>query len=763
MYFMKNRAHFAYRKYSDLKWCAVVFLSVASFLFCPSGVTAQCPYGGINYGDVTPAGVGQTVELLNFVWGGDQYTLQATAGCIYTVTTCGTSWDTQITVFDETLAVVDYSDDFCGLQSQVTFLAGSTGAYTIQVNTWPCGINFTGAEYFAVTLVSCPGMTGCTNASACNYDPGATSDDGSCCFDSCVIFDMIDTFGDGWNGATYTITNDGGTIVATGSLDTAQSGDGSSVGTDIFCLPDGCYTVIVGGGTFDSEITWNVSGDVDNPVGGPANLPVQFEINGACPPPIPPCYDANPSGCPNIDVGPDLAIDCTDPCSTMQVNADVFETGASTSYEICAIDYNPPFPFTAGTPFSIGIDDVYTGVIDLPFNFCFFGSTYSQLVVGSNNVLSFDLTNAGGFCPWAFSALCPNPALPLNSIMGPYHDIDPAVCGDAKYAVLGTPPCRSFVVNFDNVCHFQCNSLLSTTQIVLYETTNVIEVYIEDKPTCYTWNSGNALIGIQNATGTVGYVAQDRNTGPWTASLEAWRFTPDGVPNFVVDWYEAGTYFASGTTVDVCPGEPTQTYLAEATYTNCDGSTVVVADNVTVVCQAIMLPVELVEFNAVLKEPMVECSWDTYTELNNDYFTLQRSRDGHVWTNLGQVEGAGTTTVHQQYYFTDSEPLYGLSYYRLKQTDFDGSTDFSEIRSVERDTPDEIFVFPNPNSGQFILSINDPTLKLRITDERGREIQYQSLEGGIIDVIGASTGVYFAELFSGQKSIGSTRFQVVKD
>jgi hypothetical protein len=706
-----------------LKYSWVILFLLA---FASTKSWSQCAFGGTNYGDVTPAGLGQTITLLNFVWGGDQYNLNAVAGCEYTVSMCGTTWDTQITIFDPTLAAVEYNDDFCGLQSQITFTATTTGVYTIQVNTWPCGINFTGAEYFGVTLNSCAAWPGCTDPAACNYDPAATLDDGSCCTDFCVEIGMLDSFGDGWNGAIYSVVNDLGTTVATGSLDLAQTGDGVSTGTDVICLTPGCYTIVVGGGVWDGEITFTVSGGVTTPISGAAGT-YTFEVDSGCPPPPVPCYDPDPSGCPDVDAGPDLVVDCTDPCTTtMQVTADPFETGETSTYEVCQIDYNPPYPFTTGIPFSIGVDDIYTGIITLPFNFCFFGNTYNQIVVGSNNVISFDITQASGFCPWAFTASCPSPALPLNSIMGPYHDIDPAVCGDAKWGVYGASPCRTFVVSFDAVCHFLCNSITSTTQIVMYETTNVIEVYIQDKPTCLTWNGGNAVVGIQDATGTQGIAATNRNTGPWSATNEAWRFTPDGAPNYEVNWYEGGVLIGTGETIDVCPSQPTQTYDVTATYTQCDGSTIVVQDDVIVTCQVIMLPVEFLYIEGEALPDRNVVKWGTASEINNDYFEIQRSVDGYQFEALGRVEGMGNSNETQHYVFNDPDRPFGLSYYRIKQVDFNGDFEFSNTITLEHLADfDLISAYPNPFTDEFhveIRSRKDQIINVKINDPTGRAV-----------------------------------------
>ncbi|MFT5980870.1 MAG: hypothetical protein ACI898_001644, partial [Flavobacteriales bacterium] len=209
-----------------VRGCVFVLL-----MFVGTSLFAQCGYGGTNYGDVTPGFPGDTFELLNFVWGGDQYTLQANAGCTYVVSLCGSAWDTQITVFDPTLTSIAYNDDYCGLQSQVTFTALTTGPYTIQVNQFFCATNASGAAYFGVTLVSCPNTGGCNDPVACNYNFGDT-DAVNCCYDECLTF----TAGGGtWDGEISWDVYDGGVFIASGIANTPN-------GIDL-CLPEGCYTV----------------------------------------------------------------------------------------------------------------------------------------------------------------------------------------------------------------------------------------------------------------------------------------------------------------------------------------------------------------------------------------------------------------------------------------------------------------------------------------------------------------------------------------
>jgi gliding motility-associated-like protein len=296
---------------------------------------------------------------------------------------------------------------------------------------------------------------------------------------------------------------------------------------------------------------------------------------------------AQAPGCPGVAIsGPGVSQgQVSIPCNgCITLNADALVTGLTSSYTVSSIPYAPPYPYNAGNPVFVNQDDIWSPIVTLPFDFCFFGNYYTQLVTGPNGVISFDLANAGGFCPWSFSASNPSPNLIRNAIFGPYHDIDPSVGGAIYQGVLGSYPCRTFVMNFYQVPMFSgsCNYMLATHQIVLYEATNVIEVYIQNAPLCATWNSGNKMIGIQNITGTVGYSPPGRNTGPWSATNEAWRFTPNGSQNYTIQWYNGPILAGIGPTVTVCPSTPT-TYTAIATYDNCNYTQFVVTSQITVI------------------------------------------------------------------------------------------------------------------------------------------------------------------------------------
>ena len=84
-------------------------------------------------------------------------------------------------------------------------------------------------------------------------------------------------------------------------------------------------------------------------------------------------------------------------------------------------------------------------------------------------------------------------------------------------------------------------------------------------------------------------------------------------------------------------------------------------------------------------------------EINNDYFTVQRSKDGQNWEDVSEIDGHGTVNQEANYSIIDTRPLAGVSYYRLIQTDFDGTKTFSNIVAVEREI-NAIEIFPNPAS-----------------------------------------------------------------
>ncbi len=125
--------------------------------------------------------------------------------------------------------------------------------------------------------------------------------------------------------------------------------------------------------------------------------------------------------------------------------------------------------------------------------------------------------------------------------------------------------------------------------------------------------------------------------------------------------------------------------------------------NTVLVTVQAALPVSLTTFSAKLIEPHVQLDWQTVSELNNDFFTLERSSDGRNFSELTKIAGNGTTTGTIDYEFLDKNPLRGTSYYRLLQTDFDGTSEFvGDIVVINRAEEKHIRIQPNPISADIL-------------------------------------------------------------
>ncbi len=276
-----------------------------------------------------------------------------------------------------------------------------------------------------------------------------------------------------------------------------------------------------------------------------------------------------PPGCASVDVvgvGVDIVdgsvVVCPDSdIEEINLSASFYGIASTTSYEIESIDYDPPFPFSGGIEMPITSDDDYTPSFTLPFNFCFFGESYDYCQVGDNGVIAFGrpFTNVyGEFCEWNLNGLTiPNTNFPIkNAIYGVYQDLfttnNPGPNTSINYQVLGTYPCRALVVNFNEVPAYgtSCTDpdYRMTTQIVLYEISNIIEVYVKKREACTGWPfsgmPGQGVLGIQNAAGTLAYTPPGRNTGAWSTELEAWRFVPNGASDVDFQWFMDGEFFS---------------------------------------------------------------------------------------------------------------------------------------------------------------------------------------------------------------------------
>lgn len=323
--------------------------------------------------------------------------------------------------------------------------------------------------------------------------------------------------------------------------------------------------------------------------------------------------------------GTTVNLPCNSPCSTL-----VFKVPHLKSTENYVLSSIPFAPFAWVTPGgtedpALYADDQYSASFALPFSFCFYGTSYTDAVVGSNGIITFDLSNTS--CSNAYTISPPIASdggggiqcsqgasyYPRATVMGPFFDHDPRTLSvggvnaspdDRKieWRVEGTSPCRRFVVSYFHIGMFGTTCGLttpSTFQMVLYENTGIIEVFILNKSCNSSTNSGRGILGIQNWNRDQAVAAAGKNATQWNEQNTGYRFTPNGTTSRYVT---AQLLTLSGTVVstadtstttpglldikfqNICPPSTSNTYIVKTVYTDCANAALqlVTTDTVTI-------------------------------------------------------------------------------------------------------------------------------------------------------------------------------------
>ncbi|MGB1572740.1 MAG: hypothetical protein ACPG85_00565, partial [Flavobacteriales bacterium] len=218
--------------------------------------------------------------------------------------------------------------------------------------------------------------------------------------------------------------------------------------------------------------------------------------------------------------GPEgLAAGCQDSC--VWVVPDFERAAETTGYEVDSIAYAPPLEVGTGAVQSTATNG-YTNGIGLPFGFSFFDTDFFQLKVSRKGFVTFNVGLGGGY-NYPNQPLG-NGALPPNSIMAPYAYISNSG-GEIRTATLGEAPCRRFVISWENLPQTGCGANELITQVVLHETSNVVEMHIGQFQTCL---GITACVGIQGGgtEGAFGPGAYD--TGEFVIDDLAFRYSPNG-------------------------------------------------------------------------------------------------------------------------------------------------------------------------------------------------------------------------------------------
>ncbi len=144
-----------------------------------------------------------------------------------------------------------------------------------------------------------------------------------------------------------------------------------------------------------------------------------------------------------------------------------------------------------------------------------------------------------------------------------------------------------------------------------------------------------------------------------------------------------------------------------------------------------LVPIELFYFNGKNAENSVMLEWATVSELNNDFFTIEKSTNGTEFTEIATIGGAGNSNEIRHYTYTDNDVPPDIVYYRLKQTDFDGTASYSKVISMEINAPPDIVVYPNPPDEYLFVEISGmkgEVVFIEFIDMMGRRHLSQQME-----------------------------------
>jgi hypothetical protein len=181
--------------------------------------------------------------------------------------------------------------------------------------------------------------------------------------------------------------------------------------------------------------------------------------------------------------------------------------------------------------------------------------------------------------------------------------------------------------------------------------------------------------------------------------------------------------------------------------------------------EGVALPIDLVKFTAKQEGSKVRIDWTTASEEDNDYFTVERSKDGLDFQELFRKDGAGVSTTFLYYFGYDHSPKVGLNYYRLKQTDFDGKYEYSQIESVDfkvQENQMSLKVYPNPMIDNSInlefYATESANYEVMLYDQLGKVIASKTIQvqkGKNIKQFTVDNlihGIYFFELIDSEKA-----------
>jgi hypothetical protein len=275
------------------------------------------------------------------------------------------------------------------------------------------------------------------------------------------------------------------------------------------------------------------------------------------------------------------------------------------------------------------------------------------------------------------------------------------------------------------------------------------------KPGAFTYPGSSVRDGSWHSV-SVTWTPTGGNTGSFTVVVDGnTRMSGCSVPASVgSDIRQAFNFWSPGT----------KTAMWGFTGATGPDATIANADDIHIRFPCVAAPVNLLNFDATLNNNgTVTLGWRTASEQNNNYFVLEKSYDGIHFESIGTVKGNGNSAQLSEYSFIDSAPGIGIAYYRLKQVDFNGQSEyFKWIRMIDNGgankTEEKIEVYPNPGNGLYTVlasGIKEDAL-IEVINTLGETVYKKQIASGIsdnfsleMDITAQAKGIYFVRITDG--------------
>ena len=352
------------------------------------------------------------------------------------------------------------------------------------------------------------------------------------------------------------------------------------------------------------------------------------------------------------------------------------------------------------------------------FSFTYNGSTYTRFGVSNNgyiklgNLPSFTMTSNGYYQ----DIQATGDGLLISALN---YDLQGQTGSALTYVQSGFAPSRMLTIQWLGYRSYNQTGDIFNFQIRLYEDSSKVEF-------CYGVFAHNST----SETARVGLYGNNNSDFFMRTHISNWATTNNGGAN-------SSSIAFNGACVP--PVGLTFTYYPTS-----------------------VLPVTYISFDAGLKEEQVKLNWTTASEIQNDFFTIERSADGLSFEEIGKISGAGTSLQMHSYTFIDAHPNSGINYYRLKQTDFNGDYTYSIIKPITILNQSDISlkVFPNPANTSKQVTIksgnfpDEVPVIITISDAFGKQvfIQEKAIRSGLLTLTESdlAPGIYFFEIESVQ-------------